>query len=55
MVEDNNKKISIPKVDFGSYDLVFIQGGNPVVSHPNTQKVINGLKNTLFQLCLKQE
>lgn len=45
-IKGNNKKISIPKVDFGSYDLVFIQGGNPVVSHPNTQKVINGLKNT---------
>ncbi len=26
-----NKKVSIPKVDFGSYDLVFIQGANPVV------------------------
>ncbi|MBU0924170.1 molybdopterin-dependent oxidoreductase [bacterium] len=45
-VKGNNKKVSIPKVDFGSYDLVFIQGGNPVVSHPNTQKVIDGLKNT---------
>ena len=45
-IKVNNKKISIPKVDFGSYDLVFIQGANPVVSHPNTQKVIDGLKNT---------
>ena len=45
-IKGNNKKISIPKVDFGSYDLVFIQGANPIVSHPNTQKVINGLKNT---------
>ncbi len=41
-----NKKVSIPKVDFGSYDLVFIQGANPVVSHPNTKKVIEGLKDT---------
>ena len=32
-------------MDFGSYDLVFIQGSNPVISHPNTQKVIDGLKN----------
>ncbi|MDD2896801.1 MAG: molybdopterin-dependent oxidoreductase [Aliarcobacter sp.] len=38
-----NKKVSIPKVDFGSYDLVFIQGANPVVSAPNTKKVIEGL------------
>ncbi len=36
----------MPKVDFGSYDLVFIQGANPVVSHPNTKKVIEGLKNS---------
>ncbi len=41
-----NKKVSIPKVDFGSYDLVFIQGANPVVSHPNTKKVIDGLKKS---------
>lgn len=41
-----NKKISIPKVDFGLYDLVFIQGANPVVSAPNTKKVIEGLKKS---------
>ena len=41
-----NKKVSIPKVNFGSYDLVFIQGSNPVVSHPNTKKVIEGLNDT---------
>ena len=41
-----NKKVSIPKVDFGSYDLVFIQGANPVVSAPNTKKVIEGLKKS---------
>ena len=45
-VKGNNKKISIPSVDFSFYDLVFIQGANPVVSHPNTQKVINGLKKS---------
>jgi len=33
-----------PSVDFGLYDIVFIQGANPVVSAPNTQKVIDGLK-----------
>lgn len=41
-----NKKVSIPKVDFGSYDLVFIQGANPAVSAPNTKKVIEGLKKS---------
>ena len=45
-IKGANKKVSIQKVDFGSYDLVFIQGANPVVSHPNTKKVIEGLKNT---------
>ena len=45
-VKGVNKKVSIPKVDFGSYDLVFIQGSNPVISHPNTQKVIDGLKKS---------
>ena len=45
-VKGVNKKVSIPKVDFGSYDVVFIQGANPVVSHPNTQKVIDGLKKS---------
>ena len=45
-VKGVNKKVSIPKVDFGSYDLVFIQGSNPVVSAPNTKRVIDGLKNS---------
>ncbi len=45
-IKGANKKVSIPKVNFGSYDLVFIQGANPVVSHPNTKKVIEGLKDT---------
>lgn len=40
------KKIDYPSVDFSSYDLVFIQGANPVVSAPNTQRVIDGLKNS---------
>jgi len=41
----NPKKTDIyPSIDFGNYDIVFIQGANPVVSAPNTQKVIKGLK-----------
>lgn len=40
------KKVDLPEVDFASYDLVFIQGANPVVSSPNTQKLIDGLKNS---------
>ena len=49
-IKGKNKKVPIPEVDFGSYDLVFIQGGNPVVSAPNTKAVIEGLKNT-FVVC----
>lgn len=45
-IKGTNKKVSIPEVEFSSYDLVFIQGGNPVISHPNTQKVIDGLDKT---------
>ena len=41
-----NKKVSIAEVDFSDYDIVFIQGANPVVSHPNTSNVIKGLENT---------
>ena len=40
------KSVSIAEVDFSSYDLVFIQGCNPVVSSPNTKKIIEGLKNS---------
>lgn len=40
------KKVDLPEVDFGLYDLVFIQGANPVVSSPNTQKLIDGLKKS---------
>ncbi|APW66375.1 hypothetical protein LPB137_11210 [Poseidonibacter parvus] len=45
-----NKKVSVAQVDFSSYDLVFIQGANPVVSAPNTKAVIEGLKNS-FVVC----
>jgi len=40
------KKVDLPEVDFSLYDLVFIQGANPVVSSPNTQKLIDGLKKS---------
>ncbi|WP_421716575.1 molybdopterin-dependent oxidoreductase [Arcobacter arenosus] len=39
-------KVDLPEVDFSKYDLVFIQGANPVVSAPNTKRVIEGLKNS---------
>jgi anaerobic selenocysteine-containing dehydrogenase len=41
-----NNKVDICNVDFASFDLVFIQGGNPVVSSPNSQNVIDGLEKT---------
>ncbi|NQY93824.1 MAG: molybdopterin-dependent oxidoreductase, partial [Campylobacteraceae bacterium] len=40
------KSVDITTVDFSSYEMVFIQGANPVVSIPNTRNVINGLKDT---------
>ena len=49
-LENKNKKVSVAQIDFSSYDLVFIQGANPIVSSPNTQSVIDGLKNT-FVVC----
>ena len=45
-VKGVNKKVSIAKIDFSSYELVFIQGANPVISHPNTKKVIEGLEKS---------
>ena len=40
------KEVDIVEVNFASYELVFIQGANPVISAPNTQRLINDLKNT---------
>ena len=40
------KSVDVTNIDFSAYDLVFIQGANPVVSIPNSQNVIDGLKNT---------
>lgn len=37
------KKEPLPIVDFGKYDLVFIQGGNPLNQMPCTEKVQEGL------------
>lgn len=42
----SKKRVDIVSVDFSSYDMVFIQGANPVVSAPNTQRLIDGLKKT---------
>lgn len=40
------KTTAKPSVDFGEFDVVFIQGANPAVSSPNTKKVIDGLKKS---------
>lgn len=40
------KKVDLPSVDFASFEVVFIQGANPAVSAPNTQRVIDGLVNS---------
>ncbi len=43
---DEKNKIAKPDVDFGDFDVCFIQGANPAVTAPNTKKVIEGLKKT---------
>jgi anaerobic selenocysteine-containing dehydrogenase len=35
-----------PNINFADYDIVFIQGANPVVSAPNTKEIIKGLINS---------
>lgn len=40
------KEVDIVSVDFSSFKLVFIQGANPVVSAPNTKRLIEGLEKT---------
>lgn len=40
------KRVDIPSVNFADYEVVFIQGANPVISAPNTQRVIEGLKKS---------
>ncbi|MCK5293846.1 MAG: molybdopterin-dependent oxidoreductase, partial [Arcobacteraceae bacterium] len=40
------KTISYPSVKFDDFDIVFIQGANPIVSAPNTSEIIRGLENT---------
>ena len=39
-------QISLPEVDFSDFDVVFIQGANPVVSAPNTKRVIESLEKS---------
>ena len=53
-VKTKNKKVSLPKLNYGDFDLVFIQGANPVVSSPNTKKIIAGLEKSFvvyFGIC----
>ncbi len=40
------KRVPKPEVDFGAYDLCFIQGANPAVTHPASKKAIDGLKKS---------
>jgi len=40
------KTTTYADIKFDDYDVVFIQGANPVVSSPNTNSIIKALKNT---------
>jgi len=41
-----SKTSSYADVKFDDYDIVFIQGANPIVSAPNTKYLVESLKNT---------
>ena len=41
-------QIPMPTIDFGDYDISFIQGGNPMTQLPCTPKVKDGLKRSKF-------
>jgi len=43
-----SNRVCLPLVEFGNYDLVFIQGGNPMNQMPCTPKVKEGLKKAKF-------
>jgi len=40
------KRVPKPSVNFGDYDLCFIQASNPVVTMPNSKRVVEGLKKS---------
>ncbi len=40
------KEVPKAKIDFGAFDLCFIQSSNPVVTMPNSQKVKEGLQKS---------
>ncbi len=40
------KRVAKPEVDFGMYDLCFIQASNPAVTMPRSQKVVEGLQKS---------
>jgi anaerobic selenocysteine-containing dehydrogenase len=42
--EVNTKKVEKATVDFGNFDTVLIQGGNPAESMPNSSRVVEELK-----------
>jgi anaerobic selenocysteine-containing dehydrogenase len=40
------KRVAKPEIDFGEYDLCFIQGSNPAVTMPSSERVKKGLKKS---------
>lgn len=42
--KEKARTVPLPTVDFGAYDLVFIQGGNPLSQMPCSTKVEEGLR-----------
>ncbi|OQX74748.1 MAG: hypothetical protein B6D59_01560 [Campylobacteraceae bacterium 4484_4] len=46
----NVKRIPKPTVNFGAFDLAFIQGANPAAQMPDSNRVIEGLKRCGFSV-----
>ena len=44
----SKKRVPMPTVDFGNFDISFIQGGNPMTQVPCTPKVQDGLEKSKF-------
>jgi anaerobic selenocysteine-containing dehydrogenase len=48
--KSSKKRVSKASVDFGEYDLIFIQGANPLNQLPNSNRVKEGIKRAGFSV-----
>ncbi len=50
LFKDFQKRVTLPNIDFSKFDMVFIQGANPLVSMPSTKKVKEGWDKAKFRV-----